>query len=304
MIYFAIPGMYENLQANQIFYFLKQDHPECFYDDFNFDAFYGNFQFCTWDGGRIFSDYRHATIEDIQYAIQLYNNIMKVPIRFIFTNPNIEQKHCYDRFCNIICEMCENDLNEIVINSPILEEYIRKKYPKYKIISSTTKCLSNKEDFLKELHNENYYRICLDYNLNQNQELLLSLNDEEKEKSEFLINAICAVGCPNRKKHYAFNGESSLTYGKSYQLNFCNIPGDNLYPYDYTKPIQLTPEQIRDWYAPNGFSHFKLEGRTFSYSCHSANLVKYMVKSEYQLYILTQICECISRNQFERIKML
>jgi len=43
----------------------------------------------------------------------------------------------------MVTEICENELNEIVINSPILEDYLRDKYPKYKFISSTTKCLTD-----------------------------------------------------------------------------------------------------------------------------------------------------------------
>lgn len=293
MIYFAIPGLYENKTANQLFYSMRINHPECFYDDFDFDAFYGNFQFCIWDGGRIFSDYSHATIEEIQSVKQMYNESMKVPMRFIYTNTKIEPKHCYDRFCNIVTEICEDEMNEIVVNSPILEEYLRKTYPKYKYISSTTKCLRNKKDFLNELHNKNYLRICLDYNLNKEKDFLDTLSQEEKDKCEFLINAVCSVGCPNRKKHYDFNSIASLKYNKPYQLNFCNIPGDNLYPYEYTSKIQLTSKDIRTWYAPHGFSHFKIEGRTFPDASHLGNLVRYMVKPEYQLYIITNIYKAL-----------
>ena len=298
MIYFAIPGLYENKKANMFFYYMKQNHPECFYDDFNFDAFYGNFQVCIWDGGRIFPNYKHATIEEIKDTIQLYNNIMKIPMRFIYTNTKIEKQHCYDRFCNIVTEMCENEMNEIVVNSPVLEEYLRKTYPKYKFISSTTKCLTNKQDFLKELHNEKYIRICLDYNLNKEKDFLFSLNQEEKDKCEFLINAICSVGCPNRKKHYDFNSIASLNYNKLYQLNFCTIPGDNLYPYEYTSKIQLTSKDIREEYALQGFSHFKLEGRTFLPTTHLGNLVRYMVKPEYQLFVITNTLKAVETNDF------
>ena len=289
MIYFSIPGLYEHIKTNEIFYELFQNNKQCFYDDFSFDAFYGNFQYCIWDGGRIFPEYHHTTLEDIQKAIQLYNHKMKVPMRFIYTNTKIEPKHCYDRFCNLVTEMCENPMNEIVVNSLVLEDYLRKTYPKYKYISSTTKCLTNKQDFLKELHSEKYSRICLDYNLNKQKEFLNSLNEEEKDRCEFLINATCGPGCPNRKKHYNFNSESSLNYGKTFVLNFCTIPGNNLYPYEEQQKVQISPRELRDWYAPNGFSHFKLEGRTFKFFEHLGNLIYYMVKPEYQLFVFTEI---------------
>ncbi len=293
MIYFAIPGLYENIRTNEIFYELYKNLPQCFYNDFSFDAFYGNFQYCIWDGGRFFQEYKHSTIEDIQKAMQLYNYKMNVPMRFIFTNTKIEPQHCYDRFCNLITEMCENSMNEIVVNSPVLEDYLRKNYPKYKIISSTTKCLSNKEDLVKELHSEKYFRVCLDYNLNQQKDFLKNLNEEEKDKCEFLINASCGPGCKNRKKHYDFNSESSLNYGKSFFLNFCIIPGNNLYPYEEQKKVWITPKDLREWYEPNGFSHFKLEGRTFKPFVHLGNLINYMVKPEYQLFIFTEVLHAL-----------
>ena len=36
-------------------------------------------------------------------------------------------------------------INEVLINSELLEDYIRKNYPKFKIISSTTKGLNQNQ---------------------------------------------------------------------------------------------------------------------------------------------------------------
>jgi hypothetical protein len=48
---------------------------------------------------------------------------------------------------------------------------------------------------LEEL-NKNYKFICLDINLNHNFTFLNGLNEDIKQKVEFLINPICAPGCP------------------------------------------------------------------------------------------------------------
>ena len=106
-----------------------------------------------------------------------YNDKEKLPMRFIFTNSQLKEEHLSDRFCNLITEICENDLNEIVVNSPLLEDYIRTNYPKYKIISSTTKCLKNVDEANNELNND-YFRVCLDYNLNHNFKFLDSLTED------------------------------------------------------------------------------------------------------------------------------
>jgi hypothetical protein len=63
---FAIPGLYENFKINKIFIDFKKNYPECFYEDIKIDAVFGNFQFCIWDGGRIFDKYVHATIEQVK----------------------------------------------------------------------------------------------------------------------------------------------------------------------------------------------------------------------------------------------
>lgn len=292
MINFMIPGMYEHYQTICCFLEELRSHPEYFYDNINIGAVYGNFQFCIWDGGRIFSNYKHTTLEEIQYVKNLYNNEFKIPIRFVFTSTILEEKHLSDRFCNMILRECENDINEIVVNSPILENYIRKNYPKYKIISSTTKCLSKPEDFKLEIMNPNYHLVCLDYNLNKNINLLDTLNEEEKARCEFLVNAICPPSCPSRKEHYKLNSLFYLNYGRPYKTKVCGITTSNLNP-TVNVANNLSPKEIYDIYAPKGFYNFKLEGRTFDKLTLLSNLIKYMAKPEYHLYLLNKLMELI-----------
>ncbi len=287
---FAIPGLYENFQVNKILIELKQNRSECFYEDINIDAVYGNFQFCIWDGGRIFPAYYHATLEDIQDIQYFYNIQNNIPMRFIYTNTQIKEEHLYDRFCNLITKLCENDLNEIVVNSPILEEYLRTNYPKYKFISSTTKCLRNKDDANQELNKE-YYRVCLDYNLNYNLDFLKTLTDKQKEKTEFLVNPICGANCQNRKKHYDLNSFYSLNYGKYFNLDFCNILGDTLYPFEKHQRNELLLNDILTTYKNLGFYNYKIEGRSFSPLQHLCVCSKYLIKPEYQLFFINTVFE-------------
>lgn len=293
---FAIPGMYENFICNTILLNLMKQYPEAFYNNIKIDAFFGNFQFCVWDGGRIFPKYIHATYEEIKEIKEYYNDKYNIPIRFIYTNSQIDKDALLDRFSNMVTEICENELNEIVINSPILEDYLRDKYPKYKFISSTTKCLTDINLASQELNNK-YYKVCLDYNLNHNLKFLESLSEEQKEKIEFLINPICGAGCANRKKHYKLNSLYSLTYGKPYHLDFCNITTSNLYPLDKYKRNELTVDDIYNKYSKMNFYSYKIEGRTFTYETHFGCIIKYLVKPEYQLYIIT-----VAIDQYNRIK--
>ena len=285
-INFILPGMYEKIDLNLFFLKLLKDNPSYFKKDVKIKSVYGNFQFCIFDGGRIFQQYHHACKEDIEEYLYKYNEIYKVAVRFIFTNPIIKKEYFTDRFCNLILKLGENDLNEIVVNNEDLQKYIQDKYPKYKFISSTTKCLNNINDFKQELNKDKYFMVCLDYNLNHNKKLLESLSQQEKEKCEFLVNAICPSGCPFRKEHYRLNGAFSLTYGKKYSLPGCSIFGNTLLPKDKTHINNIEPEELFDYYSKNGFKYFKLEGRTLSTMENICNYTKYMIKPEYQFYVI------------------
>lgn len=67
MVKFILPGLYEHFGVNQSLIQLKQSNPE-FFKDWDFGAIYGNFQFCIWDGGRIFSKYNQASYEQIIFV--------------------------------------------------------------------------------------------------------------------------------------------------------------------------------------------------------------------------------------------
>lgn len=69
----------------------------------------------------------------------------------------------------------------------------------------------------------------------------------------------------------------------------CAIEHKNLYPVQ--NKVVINPEEIDDYYYPNGFNNFKLEGRTFPVIEHLLNLVKYMVKPEYQMYVIAQLMD-------------
>ena len=81
MIKYAIPGMYELANLNFKLLDLKTTNPECFYNDIEIEISYGNPQFCIWDGGRVVSSYKQASIDIIKNRIDTYNNKYNIPIR-------------------------------------------------------------------------------------------------------------------------------------------------------------------------------------------------------------------------------
>ena len=290
MIKYAIPGMYELRDINIRFLTFMKDCPEFFYDDVEVEVVYGNPQFCIWDGGRIFSSYYHTCIEELEHLIYTYNNVLNVPCRYVFTNSILEEHHFKDRFCNIIVNLANNGFgNHVVSANDDLTKYLKENYSTLKFVSSTTKCLTNFEECKAELNKDLYSLVCLDYNLNKKIDFLKTFTPEEKEKTEILVNAICSPGCPKRKNHYYLNSFSHLNYGKPYRMDMCHIKEDTFYPDPVAHGNNLTYEEIKEIYVPMGFTHFKLEGRTWSPLAALLTYTEYMVKPEYKNYVIMRL---------------
>ena len=128
---------------------LKKIHPEFFRDNVEFGSFFGCFPFSLWNGGRL--------IMHDQCDGNFITNVVKsinaegIPVRYTFTNPVLTEEDLEDPFCNFCMKAADNGMNEVMVFSPILEQYIRDKYPSYKINSSTCKEIKNVDDINKEL---------------------------------------------------------------------------------------------------------------------------------------------------------
>ena len=286
---FNLPGIQSHFFLNTYLLELKANKPEYFYPDVNITSVYGAFQYCIWDGGRNFPAYTPMTEEEMLTVKEAYDHY-GVPIRFVFTNPLIEEVHLHNRFCNLQLELFHEEKNEIAINSPLLEDYIRTNYPKYKFISSTTKRITNPDLLIKELEKPQYYQVCLDYDLNKNMDLLNSIPKELRSKCEFLANAICQAHCPDRKGHYAKNGQAHMSYLKDrYAIPHCSIANKGTsHPDKRGKGNNLSIEDI-DKYQKMGYKYFKLEGRTFHSMMQLYENLYYLIKPEWYWEILSEV---------------
>lgn len=285
----AIPGLWQHFSLTKALLDYMEQFPHHCNDNFSVGAAYGTFPYCIWDGGRVFPELYQASLEEI-IEIKDYLKEKNISLRLIFTNPSLQEHHFYDRYCNLICKICEDENNEIVVNDARLEAYLREKYPKYSFISSTTKC-KNLKASLEELNANQYKYICLDYNQNHNPELD-KLTVEEKSKIEFLCNAICPPGCPNRKEHYRLNGIQSLNFYKPYAIN-CPIEHTTLSYEAQCYKNNISPEEIIATYAPKGYEMFKLEGRTLSDMEVLLNYARYFIKPEHQLSFVLTVSQAI-----------
>lgn len=234
----------------------------------------------SWNGG----SYNYTTRANTQYIIEIINFFQEqnIPLKFTLTNPVLELVDCYDRYSNTILALAENELNEILIVSPILENFIRNKYPNYKInrsIISTTGQEETLDNYLQEL--EKYNKIVLPRRLVKDQEFLLSIPVELRNRFELLCNDPCDINCPRLYSHYEDLGYAQL--GSAQALNVIQCSSWYETPFKYAKNFkyQISLNEINNFYKPNQFSEFKLSGRGININI-ILSIVPYLIKPEYQ----------------------
>jgi len=271
-IHFYVPDFYKNAALYMLLADFIEHIPQWFYDDFDIAAAYGSFPNCIWNGGRTSFDYINRHVMD--KVIEELNN-RNIAVRFTFTNPLIEEKHLNDTFANVCLKAADNGKNEVLVNTNVIEEYIRNNYPGFKIISSTTKCLKTIKEVEAEL-DKDYYLVVLDSALNNDPEIF---NISKRDRLEVLVDHFCRVNCPNRVNHY-------IEVGKS-QMEFTN-PNINC-PYVHAtfeevmnREHSITRERMENQFIKGGFKHFKLDGRSVPPEKLVDSILYYMVLPEYR----------------------
>jgi hypothetical protein len=278
---FHLPGIFEHTQFYNCLTALYRDRREMFYDNMEIGSIYGAPGSCIWNGGRMVfaltSKKQLQLIKDGMAAIG-------IPVRFTFTNCLLEDKHVYDTYCNMVTTMFSDGNNEILCNSPILEQYLRENFPQYSFISSTTKRLLDIDAFNKELEKD-YKLVVLDYALNRNKKFLKKIRN--KKKVETLCNAVCIPNCPNRMDHYINLSKCQLEASPEEVLE-CEHSNCPFYIAKQREHF-IDREDINN-YLRQGFCNFKLEGRT----AHPLDLVEiilyYLRTPEYQTEARAALC--------------
>lgn len=285
-ITFYLPDFTRLFRFNMLFVKYFKSKPHYFRDGIKIGAIYGVFPVCLWNGGRTILG--KCEERYMRQVVRTFEN-EGIPIRYTFTNPHITAPMLKDRHCNLMLEIAENPppgiKNGVIVVSEILEKYIRRHYPAYEIISSTCKCITDKNELQTELR-KNYDMVVLDYNFNNKFDLLSSL--ENKEKCELLVNAVCIPECPRRKEHYGLIGEDMIRLvesqktGEPLQLteNECPCKYRGLYEIKSQRTF-ITASDIWTIYSPMGFRNFKIEGRLDNIFNLLETYLYYMVNIDY-----------------------
>lgn len=285
--YYHLPGLFEFYDLYNVFLPLFRKHREYFYDWCEIGSIYGAPQDCLWGGGRVgFGD---ADPEDVASLMSEYG----ISSRLTFSNSLLRKEHLSDKRCNDLCSLFEKNgssENGVIVCSDLLIDYLMENYPKFYLVSSTTKVLTDFKKFKEELDRGEFRFVVPDFRLNKRFDELNALSEAHKMKVEFLCNECCSYGCADRKKCYENVSRKSL--GEDCEDHICTSP-DAAKGYRFSAAMEnpgfIGIDDIVNSYIPNGFHHFKIEGRSLGSAVVLEMILYYMTKPEYQLKVREEI---------------
>ena len=282
-IYWHLPGFSVFRDLNSTVIDLMKEFPNSFHEGYRVGSVYGTFPGAIWNGGRTVLGF--CPKNEIERTIKLYNG-KHVPVRFTWTNSLIEEKHVNDTYCNLIMRLADNGENQVLVNTEVLETYLREHYPNFKYISSTTKRIKDPEKLQQELAKD-YFMVVLDYDMNHNEEVLKSL-EPVAERVEILVDEICFPNCPKRLEHYKDEALRQLEFEVARPFNCPNRQEKKSFQDCMGRPAFISREEIGS-YIDRGFCNFKLVGRGLPQEMVLQSYMYYLVKEEDHDFIKNQI---------------
>ncbi|MBQ8076177.1 MAG: hypothetical protein IJ237_09360 [Oscillospiraceae bacterium] len=285
--FYHLPGLFEFHEFYRVFLPLYREHREYFYDWCEIASIYGAPADCLWGGGRV--GYGDANPEKVAELMRTYG----ISAHLTFSNSLLREEHLSDIKCNHLCALFEKNgtiRNGVILHSDLLLHYLQKNYPGFLLVSSTTKVLTDFEQFEAECNRTEFTLVVPDFRLNKAYDQLNAMSDQQKRKVEFLCNECCWFDCPDRKQCYENVSRKNL--GEDCADHICSSPeAQKGYRFSdaMKNPGFIGIEDIQKVYLPNGFSHFKIEGRSLGSAILLEFLLYYMTKPEYQLKVREEV---------------
>ncbi len=285
--YFHLPGLFEFIEFYRVFLPLFREHREYFHDWCEIGSVYGAPGDCLWGGGRV--GFGEARPEEAAALMRDYG----ISARLTFSNSLLRPEHLADPGCNALCALFEKNgaaENGVILCSDLLLQYLRRKYPGFYFVSSTTKVLTKFSALEAELNRPEFRFVVPDFRLNKAFDRLFALSPLQKRKVEFLCNECCRFDCPDRKACYENVSRKSL--GEDCEDHRCTSPEASR-GYRFSEAMKnpgfIGTGEIRESFMPAGFSHFKIEGRSLGSAVLLEFLLYYMTRPEYHLKVREEI---------------
>lgn len=284
--HFHLPGLFEFYDLYRAFLPLYRNHREWFYDWCDIASIYGSPSDCLWGGGRV--GFGEADAEDVFELMKEFG----ISSRLTFSNSLLKEEHLSDKKCNELCRLFEKApvRNGVIVYSDLLLDYLKRNFPGFYFVSSTTKVLTDFSDFKMELARNDFSFVVPDFRLNKKIEKLEALDEGLKNKVEFLCNECCSPFCQERK--ICYDNVSRKNLGLECSDHHCAAPdGDKGYRFSSAmkSPLFIGIDDIQNKYLKIGFSNFKIEGRGLGSAMVLEFLLYYLVRPKYQINVREEI---------------
>ena len=284
---YHLPGLFEFYELYRVFLPLYCTHRDWFYPWCDIASLYGAPADCLWGGGRVGGG--DVRPRDALALAQEYG----ISARLTFSNSLLQPEHLSDPTCNKLCRLfaaCDTPQSGVIVHSELLLDHLKRTYPSFYFVSSTTKVLTEFSQLAQETAREDFRYVVPDFRLNKAFDRLATLPQDQRDKLEFLCNECCWVGCRDRKVCYEAVSRRNL--GLDPPEHRCTAP-DAAQGYRFSRAMEspsfISTEDILTRYLPQGFTNFKIEGRGLGSAIVLEFLLYYLTKPEYQLRVREEI---------------
>ena len=280
--YFHLPGLFEFYDFYVVFLDLYRKHREYFYDWCEIGSIYGAPEDCLWAGGRMESS--AASPKQVLALMEEY----ALSARLTLSNSLLTAAHLSDRKCNSLCDLLAHSplTHGVIVHSDLLQAYLKEQYPELYLVSSTTKVITSFDGLLAELKKPEFDYVVPDFRLNKALDRLSTLEQNLKDKVEFLCNECCSIACKDRAACYENVSRQVLDPDCPDYICPNDIHSEG---YRFSKamknPSFISLTDITDIYLPLGFTNFKIEGRSLGSALLLEFLLYYMTKPQYHIHV-------------------
>ena len=275
-IFFKLPGLFEKTDLIKKVIEVYNAYPFVFKEGCIIDSVYGS-NGGNLNGGRAISECKH-NIKDILYFCE-QNNVLPT---IIMSNTLVTyEEAAHDaNATKIINNFNVSTTNFCVANNEVEKWLLDNGVPSFNIISSTTKCL-NEKDLEKE--EKSHGLVVLPENLINRFDIISKLSTETRSKLEVIVNSACPLNCMARKNHYDYMSRIALKekVPKFVCPNY-NYAG-NGFLYELFNTPQFVSNKMINKYIELGINHFKIQGRTDSDYNLIETFAYYLVKDRYKI---------------------
>ena len=277
-VHYNLPGLF---QFSDLLYIFLDAVRRKFSYDIPVSYIYGS-PLCKWNGGRVIMNiHKRLSHEEIKEELFRANEYGITPL-LTFSNLSIDEALLEDKLCNDILEILRQTGGDIIVASPLLEQYIRKYYPEIKIHASVIKTVfaPRTSEYYAQL-SEKYYYYVVHPDDNYNSELLRSI---PTHNAEILVNEHCFHKCKQRAGHYnSISREQISIANKAFQyenfLECCSAIPECKQLYSSRRNISCSIADIQDL-LKLGFSYIKIQGRIDNIYSAFFDIMRYTLEND------------------------